>query len=192
MTPPLGDPSAVPVVPGPGEPFTLAQLGGQHALKPRRRGRGWIVTLVVLGSAALVAAAVGVTYLSLAARSVAGPASVSQSPTGAATFTMIGTLTVTKLSGVQPLDIQRCVGDNGYDDISPGVQVTVTSADGKVIGVGRLQAGRIVPGVGCAFDFEVVGVPRGGTYYGVEIGRRGTLRYPEAEAMRRLEMTLGS
>jgi hypothetical protein len=71
-----------------------------------------------------------------------------------------------------------CSGQGDHADIHAGTKVTVTDADGRVIGVGALGAGR--PGeIGqevCHFEFEIDGIPEVPVYR-IGLERHGSLRY---------------
>lgn len=88
-----------------------------------------------------------------------------------------------------------CVGDGGYDDIHDGTQVVISDADGTTIAVGELGEGDPTAGNGrkpgtCTFAFSV-SAPSGHDFYGVTIGRRGTMKYAADVLGKPLELSLG-
>jgi hypothetical protein len=68
-----------------------------------------------------------------------------------------------------------CQGTSGYDDVEPGLQVTVSDQSGTVIGNGALDSGEAQEG-GCVFRFEVNNIPVA-SFYKVAVGRRGEISY---------------
>lgn len=68
-----------------------------------------------------------------------------------------------------------CVGAGGYDDIEPGLEVTVRDEGDAVIGDGQLTGGFVVS-QGCVFDFKVPNLPRS-NFYKVKVGNRGEQNY---------------
>jgi hypothetical protein len=92
--------------------------------------------------------------------------------------TITGTLTLidSKLGGTR----YGCFGTGGYGDIHAGTQVTVTDAASRVIGVGVLEEGRPDGAYACVFAFSIKGLPET-DFYGVEVQRRGVLRYSRTQ-----------
>jgi hypothetical protein len=98
------------------------------------------------------------------------------------------------------LSTRACHGGDlggGYDDIDRGAQVKIKNADGKVIGVTALGAGKRTEAssvnTDCLFRFSVK-VPDS-DFYSVEISHRGELTYPEKKlekAKWRVHVTLGA
>ncbi len=80
-----------------------------------------------------------------------------------------------------------CLVEAGYDDQQDGAQVVVTDATGKTVGVGALKATglQVLSGstamtdTWCGFTFSVLKVPRGSGFYGVAIGHRDPVQFPE-------------
>lgn len=119
------------------------------------------------------------------------------------TFTMTGTLTLATTAGT--LDLQDdgswvCRGDDGYDDIAEGTQVTVYDAAGAVLAAGTLGVGD--PQIDnsqsdggdspCALPITVHDVPGGHDMYQVEVSHRGKIAFSAADAQAgRVEITLG-
>lgn len=72
-----------------------------------------------------------------------------------------------------------CVGTGGYNDIAPGVSVTVRDGSGSTLATGRLGEGEALTGLGCTYKFNVE-VPDA-AFYRVEVSHRGELEYSKAE-----------
>ena len=68
-----------------------------------------------------------------------------------------------------------CQGTSGYDDVEPGLQVTISDQSGTVIGTGALDSGQVLE-AGCVFRFEVNNIPVA-SFYKVAVGRRGEISY---------------
>lgn len=90
-----------------------------------------------------------------------------------------------------------CAGRGGYDDVTTGATVTVTDADGSVIGLGELDVS-LPTGLSdngtptsCELRFNVVGVPAGKGFYGVEVSHRGAVKFDEADLAEPIELSLG-
>lgn len=100
------------------------------------------------------------------------------------------------LSGTQDEDFTTtgsgCEGMNGYDDVEPGLQVTISDQSGTVIGNGTLDSGEAQEG-GCVFRFQVNKIPVA-NFYKVAVGRRGEISY-SLEQMKQaswsVELSLG-
>ena len=79
-----------------------------------------------------------------------------------------------------------CTGQGQYADIQAGAPVTITDADGGVIGVSHLGTGHrrltgdVAAGGACDFEFVVGGISEAEAY-GIRFERRGTLQYSLAE-----------
>lgn len=88
---------------------------------------------------------------------------------------------------------QACAGTGGYADIRGGTQVVVTDGSSKTVAVGELAPGRLHSfdnkTTECVFDFQAT-VPAGHDFYGVTIGKRGTVQYPAAQLVQPLRLTL--
>ncbi|SDZ55299.1 hypothetical protein SAMN05216215_109717 [Saccharopolyspora shandongensis] len=77
-----------------------------------------------------------------------------------------------------------CKGGNGYEDITEGTQVTVSSAAGEVLAVGELgNSAWSSSTLMCRFRFMVPNVPGGHDIYRVEVSRRGAVPVPADEAL---------
>ncbi len=145
------------------------------------------VILAVLITALALLAAGGAAYFLVFA----------ESESNAPAFRITGTVTITTTAGTTlysetATDGEPCqmMGD-GYADL-PGAQVVVTDADGTAIATGRLDSiGYYQTNPrGCEWSFEVEGVPGGHDFYGVEIGRRGGMKYTPEQLSKPLELTL--
>jgi hypothetical protein len=83
------------------------------------------------------------------------------------------------LSGIEGEDFITsdggCQGSSGYDDVEPGLQVTISDQSGTVIGTGALDSGQVLE-AGCVFRFEVNSIPVA-NFYKVAVGRRGEISY---------------
>jgi hypothetical protein len=74
-----------------------------------------------------------------------------------------------------------CQGSDGYDDIGPNTQVTVSSG-GNVLGFTDLGTPVGPKGAGvCDWVFTINNLPKGKTAYTVEVGRRGGINFSEAQ-----------
>ena len=110
-------------------------------------------------------------------------------PTGPAaaatvsTFTINGTLALGPGQFV-PVDGTSCAGTPAHADLTVGAVVTVTDAQGGVLGTGRIAALQL-DGTGsagsCDLKFQVSGIPIGKGSYGVEVAHLGATRYDEAK-----------
>ncbi|GLZ76653.1 hypothetical protein Afil01_14600 [Actinorhabdospora filicis] len=108
-------------------------------------------------------------------------------------FTVLGALYVEyEMAGLYG-NGDPCSTSLGYDDIREGTQVTISDSADATVALGRLERGAVSNAYSaCGFGFEIPGVPAGLGFYGVSIGRRGTMRYAEAELKGgRLELQLG-
>ncbi|MCP2255493.1 hypothetical protein LY13_004269 [Prauserella aidingensis] len=106
------------------------------------------------------------------------------------TMTVSGTIALT--DGVtEYTEVGDCMGHEGYDDIGPGAQVTITGNTGTVLAAGQLGAGRQDgDAYSCLFDFDVADVPTGHGPYQVEVSHRGTIAFTEDQATG-IALTLG-
>jgi hypothetical protein len=66
-----------------------------------------------------------------------------------------------------------CVGTGGYNDIRPGVSVTVRDGGGDTIATGALGSGEVTAGEFCTYNFRIE-VPDA-DFYRVEVAGRGSL-----------------
>lgn len=152
----------VPVPPTVGYPSPV----GTPNPRVLKRRTGLIVALAVIGALVLAGGA-GTGVWFVARHGV--PAVVPS------TFDVHGTLV-----------IQDDCTSLGYSDIGTGTQVTVTDESGTVLGIGDLgQQGQ------CRWSFLVLNVPAGHRFYGVGIGRRGTIQYTEAQLRAGVSLSLG-
>jgi hypothetical protein len=115
-------------------------------------------------------------------------ASLVQSATKSTnTFAVNGSLELSDTSGDN--GDGTCTGSGGYDDISPGAQVTIKDSAGKVVAVGSLGDG-VSSGGACTFNFTVSDVPGGSKIYAVEVSHRGDINFTRSEA-EDVSLTLG-
>jgi hypothetical protein len=103
---------------------------------------------------------------------------------GDTTITVTGTITVKEICSQ--------IDDGGYSDMRQGADVVIKNESGTTIAIGALGSGHdnIPPGW-CDFDFTVTDVPTDATFYEVEVGHRGALRYTLAELKQPLGLELG-
>jgi hypothetical protein len=112
-------------------------------------------------------------------------------PTKPDTFSASGYIDVDGRSAIMAATGTRgCVPESGYDDVTPGAQVTVTSPKGDVVAVGRLDTGDKHGAFTCRFPFTVEDIPIGSKLYSVEVSHRGALTYTQAEMEAGLAFTL--
>lgn len=75
-----------------------------------------------------------------------------------------------------------CSGGLGFVDVTEGTEVTIADASGATVAIGKL--GRSKPdadGLSCVWGFTVANVPGGKSFYGVEVGHRGTVKFTEKQ-----------
>jgi hypothetical protein len=102
-------------------------------------------------------------------------------PTGGAqkdgTYRVIGTLTLVDLDGrgIRYISDDLCYGQNGYNDIGPGSQITVRDSRGEIIALTNLEMGGESSDFACGYVF-VVDVPES-RFYTFSLGRRGDISY---------------
>ncbi|GAA2454117.1 hypothetical protein [Streptomyces macrosporus] len=98
---------------------------------------------------------------------------------GPDTFGTSGSITLADPDGFTELS-EGCSGDNGYEDLDAGTEVTVTDASGTVVAAGSLEPGEVADYT-CVFTFTVDDIPAGSKLYRVEVSHRGALTHTEAE-----------
>lgn len=134
------------------------------------RGRLWIVAAAIVGLAALAIGGAGF-YLH-----------------GHATMTVRGEFTLSGSASAY----SDCQGKEGYDDIGPNTQVTISSG-GTVLGVTNLgkpsqalesplSSGGVDASYWCGWTFTFSEVPRNHAVYTVEVAHRGGVNFTKAEA----------
>lgn len=153
-------PEQPPVPPPPTQPPTVTGNTAQKKMSPLTAG--FLGLLIGAG-------AVGGTWAVTAANGPGRPA----------TFTLEGEFTL--LEGASE-NGSGCEGTGGYDDISEGTSVTVYGAAGEVIATGHLGESEPVTFGTCTFDVAVEDVPKGQTFYKVEVSHRGTVQLSSEEA----------
>lgn len=126
----------------------------------------------------------------------ADPPAAENSSSAPASRTVTGTLTLNDADGFTWSSETGCVGDGGYDDIHGGTQVVITDSAGATVALGKLDQGKLDGTIKgqtadqCKFTFAVPGVPTGKGFYGVEVGKRGRVQYPEQQLFSALALTL--
>jgi len=159
-TPPAGE---QPIPAPPVDPPTMLAPAAKRTIAPLAAG----AIGLVLG-AGIVGGIWGIT-------AVSGPGKP-------ATFTLNGEFVLT--------DEVLTVGDScrgragsGYEDIAEGTSVTVYGAKGDVVATGNLGNSKISDtGLACTFKVAVEDVPKGETFYKVEVSHRGTVQLSAKEA----------
>jgi hypothetical protein len=172
-------------------PYTLESFAPQP--RPPRRRNTAVIVFSILGALAIIIATVAVTL------SVTGSGKKPVVPAAATTPAPI------VVRGVIALNLPAfiwnpggCAGKDGYDDIAKGGGVTITDANGTVVGVGAIDEmtpqmsgdGSYV--LACNAYFTVENVPAGKGFYGVEVTHRGSVKFDEATVASGLvKLTLG-
>lgn len=82
----------------------------------------------------------------------------------------------------------RCYGNQGYDDIDAGAQVTISDDSGRTLAITQLRGGRVSE-LECVFKFRAT-VPAGKRFYGIEVTHRGVIKEPESK-LGHVALTLG-
>lgn len=112
--------------------------------------------------------------------------------------TKLGDGTISLDDYENPEEGDECAGMGGYDDMSPGTDVTVKDEDGTLLATGSLEQGTLTDvedGVFfiCELPFTVEDVPDA-KFYSIETGGRGGLNFSKAEMEEknwRVEFSLG-
>lgn len=140
---------------------------------PPRRPRRWYERpeiLIPLGLVVFLALGFGVYAVTNSVGQKATPTTMTQEQ-----HVVTGTFL---LSGTEGEDFFAdgggCQGTSGYDDVEPGLQVTISDQSGTVIGNGALDSGEVQE-AGCVFRFQV-NIPVA-SFYKVAVGRRGEISY---------------
>ncbi|WP_162648020.1 hypothetical protein [Rhodococcus pyridinivorans] len=105
-------------------------------------------------------------------------------------FTVDGTVTLVDGSTYSDTAGFECEGDRGYDDIAPSTAVRISDEAGTLLAEGSLDSS-VREGDFCTFFFSVPDVPRGASFYDIEISHRGSVSYDETEAESGVHLTLG-
>lgn len=136
---------------------------------PRRPA--WLIPLIIAAVVLMLAIIGAGAWLLLANRTidVAGDVAVADSAT--------------------PYDGSACVTDGGFVDIRRGAQVVIKNSAGAVVATTTLGSG-ISKGGACTFAFNVE-VPTGSDFYGVELGRRGTVQFTADQLADGVHLTIG-
>lgn len=173
-------------------PDDSGQIHSDFALQqlPSRRRRTPLLVAAAAFGALILMVGTGLGVWLVMRPKAATPATA---PSAAGALEVTGVITLKRgqfvwLSQSSP----TCEGLQGYADIRPGAQVTVTDAAGKVIAVGSVDVGTaqgitapdangLQRATTCVLPFRVTGVPHGVGPYGVEVSHRGVLHYDEAK-----------
>lgn len=123
-------------------------------------------------------------------------------PSSATQFQLRGSVAVKdEVFEVTNTEYNFCSLSAGYQDLAADAPVTVTDEAGKVVALGALQYG-VAQEVfkhsdgksyssSCLFKFSFA-VPEGGSFYGVEVSRRGVVRYDRTTLDSVVSLSLGS
>jgi len=120
------------------------------------------------------------------------------------TFTVNGTVSVPSVDDIYTYDYDEpgrpCKSSDGYDDIEPGAQVTLTNASGAKVGIGNLGTGSSDDrdkATGsydyCSYAWIITGVPDAPGLYSIHIGNapRGEITYDRSDLIGIVELTIG-
>ncbi|MEU9737202.1 hypothetical protein [Streptomyces sp. NPDC048002] len=102
-----------------------------------------------------------------------------ESPDSQGVFALTGTFELA--DGAVADGAGGCQGADGYADIFEGAAVTVYDAAGTVIATGSLGESSLAGGK-CSFEVNIADVPRGESFYQVEVSHRGTVQLTREEA----------
>lgn len=122
-------------------------------------------------------------------------AGCASEPTPEPTRTLTGAVTLMQSDQVRRTDTS-CVGTGGYNDIGPGLSVTVRDESDDIVGVGELAyqpPEGPVPPRRCDYIFTVDELPAA-PFYQVEVGERGSLDFSADDLGAQgwhVELTLG-
>lgn len=100
-----------------------------------------------------------------------------------------GQLTLTDPEGYSRAAQGSCEGSSGYNDISAGAEVVISSDSGRTLRIVYLSEGA-PKATGCVFYFTAA-IPDKYAYYGVTVTHRGTVKFTRSE-MRAPKLTIGS
>jgi hypothetical protein len=190
---PAPPPPFAPPPPGYGPPFAPQP----RPVRPKRRNTGLLVIAGVVAALVLVAGGATLAVVVLGGRDNSTPSASAGPAAGGAPLTVNGSLSLAQtVGGWMNLDDVNCTGMGGYDDIRIGTQVVVTDEKGTVVATGALLGGQIVD-LGyeprkCKFAFSVGPVPRGHSFYGIQVSHRGVIQYTQQQLMNKPELKLGS
>jgi hypothetical protein len=155
--------------------YTLGSLTQPTGPAPgaRKRRTGLIVGLTVAGVLVLAAAAVGVVLVVQAG----------------STMTVHGTVTI-QAHAAGAANGETCSGHNDVADIDQGVEVQITDAGNATVALAALGPGKISGGA-CVFTWTAAKVPTGKGFYGITVGRRPSVKVPEAALHQDVPLSLG-
>ena len=152
-----------------------------------------------------VAAVAGIALLAACGSSQGNTGAETPAPTSAPARDVHGTVAVEGnwYENVQQGNTNKggtCIVEDGFDDQESGAQVVVSDASGETVGLGSLVSRGLQASPGttdmqetwCGFTFTVKDVPTGSEFYGVAIGNRDPVQFPEDELFGGgLSLTLG-
>lgn len=136
---------------------------------PRRSRRGVIIGLAA--AIVLVAAGTATYFVAFSAVTIKGTVIVGSTGAG---------------YGPGP---SECHGAGAYADVTAGATVEITDGAGKTIALGKLGPGKTVNVSQCQFAFAV-DAPRS-DIYGIQVSRRGVLKYTRAEVQNGVQIGIG-
>lgn len=139
-------------------------VGTPNPRAPKKR-TGLIVGLVAAAVVVLLGLGLG-GYALIGHKSLPGISN---------TFTVHGSLTITNSASCTSI----------FTDIEAGAQVVITDEKNTTLGVGQLASENA-----CRYTFTVPKVPTGRSFYGVTIGRHGTVQFTEAQLRQGADLTL--
>jgi hypothetical protein len=98
-------------------------------------------------------------------------------------YTVYGTVDILHSSTAQFSGARgQCGAESDFSDIHPGADVTVRDDSDEIVGTGHLGDGEYINTYGyktyCQWPFIVSGVPRGSSFYKLQISHRTPLSYP--------------
>lgn len=85
-------------------------------------------------------------------------------------------------------------GISGYNDVSAGSSVLLSSDTGKTLGTGTLSVSNSYGSSGCLYTATITGVPKDESFYHLKLGHRSDLVYSQSDlsaANWKMETTLG-
>lgn len=88
------------------------------------------------------------------------------------------TLTLAGFDHSRQTDVGRCAGTGGYSDIAAGLQFTIKSATGTILGFGPFSKSTYHP-TECVLE-GAANVPDA-EIYSIEAGRRGSVNFARAD-----------
>jgi len=99
---------------------------------------------------------------------------------------------------------EECTAQSGYDDVAAGAQIVLATDSGTTLATASLDGGKFAPGTNptfgsptatqgrCQFRFDFGQVDLGaGKFFGVTLGRRGTLKYGRTDLQKPVALRIG-